>query len=116
MSHAHWLGPLKSCLSFVRRRHPYKPCKRRQEQCLLNLEALEDRRLLTNFVVVFTTDGGAGSLRDAIGQVNNDTSDSSSNPDRITFNIAGDPSQVQTIRPGSPLPIIARPVIIDGYS
>jgi hypothetical protein len=57
------------------------------------LEVLEDRALLSAYVVTTTADCGPGSLRDAINQVNADTSHalyaSPSNPavDEIDFNI-----------------------------
>jgi hypothetical protein len=57
------------------------------------LEALEERTLLSAYLVTTTADGGAGSLRDAVTQVNADTSyalyASPSNPnvDEIDFNI-----------------------------
>jgi len=62
-------------------------------------------------VVVTTDDDGAGSLRHAIIDANADAS-----PDLVTiaFNIPG--AGVQTIAPLSPLPIITRPVTIDGYT
>ena len=60
------------------------------------------------FIVFNTNDGGAGSLRQAIISAN-------ANPgvDTINFNL---PPGGQTITPGSPLPVITDPVIIDGYS
>ncbi len=62
----------------------------------------------TVFIVFNTNDGGAGSLRQAIISAND-------NPgvDTINFNL---PPGGQTITPGSPLPVITDPVIIDGYS
>jgi hypothetical protein len=68
----------------------------------------------TNFVVTSTADSGIGSLRDAIVQVNADKTDNPLNPDRINFGIHG--SGLQTIQPVSPLPILVRPVVIDGYT
>ncbi len=60
------------------------------------------------FIVFNTNDGGPGSLRQAIISAN-------ANPgmDTIKFNL---PVGVQTISPGSALPAITDPVIIDGYS
>jgi hypothetical protein len=95
------------------------------------LEALEDRVLLSPYIVTTTADSGAGSLRDAITQVNADTSHalyaSPSNPnvDEIDFNItaASDTgggfnatTGVATIQPQSALPTITNAVIINGYS
>jgi hypothetical protein len=73
--------------------------------------------MLAIFPVTNAADNGTGSLREAINLVNSDTSDSSSNPDQISFGI---PSSVlfpvQTIQPKSPLPPITNPVVLDGYS
>src|SRR5579859_5293756 len=63
------------------------------------VEALEDRTLLSSFVVTNVNDSGPGSLRDAITQANNNPG-----PDIITFNIPG--TGVQTISPTSALPPI----------
>jgi hypothetical protein len=65
-------------------------------------------------VFVPSPTGGEGSLRACIQQVNLDTSDNDINPDLIRFNIPG--SGMQTIQPASPLPIISRAVVIDGYT
>jgi hypothetical protein len=66
-------------------------------------------------------DGSTGSLRWAITQVDNDLSDSATQPDLIAFNINA--SGVQTIQVGSsqayssqPLRPISSPVIIDGFT
>jgi len=63
----------------------------------------------TTFIVFNTNDGGAGSLRQAIVNAN-----SSPGVDTINFNLPA--GGVQTISPGSALPTITDPVIIDGYS
>src|SRR5437773_6104466 len=62
----------------------------------------------STFIVFNTNDGGAGSLRQAIISAN-------ANPgvDTIKFNL---PPAASTISPGSGLPAITDPVIIDGYS
>ena len=73
------------------------------------VEALEARRLLTTYMVMNTNDSGAGSLRQAILDVNLDTS-----LDTIAFNIPG--TGVHTISPASALPAITNPVTIDGYT
>jgi hypothetical protein len=86
-------------------------CKRRTKRRPLLLERLEDRNLLSTFLVTNTLDdGGTGSLRWAINSANADA-DPVSN---INFNIPG--SGVQTITPNSSLPAITHPVIIDGYT
>ncbi|MFQ5627274.1 MAG: hypothetical protein ACE5I1_00825 [bacterium] len=61
------------------------------------------------FTVTNTNDGGAGSLRQAIIDANN-------NPgkDTIVFDISG--TGPYTIQPTSPLPDITDPVVIDGLS
>jgi Bacterial Ig-like domain (group 3) len=62
-------------------------------------------------VVTNTADSGAGSLRQAILDVNAQ-SGPQSQPLGIVFNIPG--SSVQAITPGSPLPTLTQPTILDG--
>ncbi len=71
---------------------------------------MEDRTLLSTFLVNTTADGGAGSLRQAILDSNAATGGTST----ISFGIPG--QGVQTIAPVSPLPAITNPVLIDGFS
>jgi hypothetical protein len=79
----------------------------------LRLEPLEQRWLLSTFLVTNTNDAGPGSLRQAI-------LDSNLTPghNTIDFDIPG--AGVQTIRVGSttgmPLPDVTNPVTIDAYS
>jgi hypothetical protein len=61
------------------------------------------------FVVLNTSDAGAGSLRQAIIDANSDAA-----YDTITFNIPG--AGLHTIAPKSALPQITNPVLINGYS
>ena len=64
------------------------------------------------FTVINTNDSGPGSLRQAITDAN-----SNGNPgdmDIIAFNIPG--SEVHTITPLTPLPLITQKVKIDGYT
>jgi parallel beta-helix repeat protein len=83
------------------------------------------------YVVTTSADGGPGSLRDAINQINADTSHtlyaSPSNPnvDEIDFNITASSDTgggfnagtgVATIAPLSALPAIANSVVVDGYT
>ncbi len=79
----------------------------------LQLEALEDRCVPATYTVTNTLDAGLGSLRQAILDVNADSS-----PDTIDFNIPG--PGVHTIAVGDPtglpLPAITNSVAIDGYS
>jgi len=80
------------------------------------LESLEDRCLLSTFTVLNTTDGGAGSLRQAIVDANA-TANAGGLPDRIEFNIPGPDTVVKTINVGTTaLPVITDPVVIDGYT
>ena len=66
------------------------------------------------YSVTTTTDGGPGSLRQAILDANAHPNASGSDRDRIHFAIPG--ADVQTIRPGPPLPDITDPVIVDGFT
>lgn len=71
------------------------------------MEPLEGRALLA--VVTTVADSGPGSLRDAIGIVNADSSDNA-----ITFNIPG--VGVQSIALLSELPALTEQVTIDGFT
>jgi len=73
-------------------------------------DLMEDRTLLSTFLVESTADAGPGSLRQAILDSNAATGET--NP--IEFAIPG--QGVQTISPLSPLPAITDPVLIDGFS
>ncbi len=74
---------------------------------LLRIEPLEVRTLLSTYTVTNIADSGAGSLRQAITDANNN-----SGLDAIAFNISG--SGVHTISLASALPTITSPVVIDG--
>lgn len=93
--------------------------------------ALQNPTSPSPYIVTTTADSGPGSLRDAINQINSDTSHalfaSPTNPsvDEIDFNItaASDTgggynatTGVATIQPQSALPTITNSVIIDGYT
>ncbi|HEY2587375.1 MAG TPA: Ig-like domain repeat protein [Tepidisphaeraceae bacterium] len=69
-------------------------------------EVLEGRLLMSTYQVTTTADSGAGSLRQAILNVDGDSS-----ADTITFNLSG--SGVQTILLDSALPQITSAVTID---
>ena len=71
---------------------------------------MEDRTLLSNFLVSNTGDSGPGSLRQAIIDSNNAVGATNT----IDFDISG--TGVQTIVPLSSLPAITNPVLIDGFS
>jgi hypothetical protein len=71
---------------------------------------VEDRTLLSTFLVMSTGDSGPGSLRQAILDSNAATDGSNT----IDFKIPG--HGVQTIAPASPLPAITQAVLIDGTS
>ena len=73
-------------------------------------ELVEDRTLLSTFLVTNTADSGPGSLRQAILDSNAATGATNT----IDFDIPG--SGVQTIAPLSALPAITKPVLIDGFS
>jgi hypothetical protein len=65
-----------------------------------SLEALETRQLLSTYVVINTNDSGAGSLRQAIINANNDVVKGVMSPDNIDFEIpASSPNT-----PGVPVP------------
>jgi len=71
---------------------------------------VEDRTLLSTFLVATTADSGPGSLRQAIL----DSNAAASGTNVIDFTIPG--GGVQTIAPLSPLPAITASVLIDGTS
>ena len=78
------------------------------------LDELEDRTLLTTFTVTSADGGmGTGTLWNTIAQADADTANPSV-PDVINFAIPG--TDVQTITLTEALPIITRPLIIDGTS
>jgi titin len=83
-----------------RRRARWRPC----------VERLEDRTVPSTFLVTNNADSGAGSLRQAILDVN-----ARPGHDEIDFAISGD--GVQTITPLSPLPALTAPgTVLDGYT
>jgi FG-GAP-like repeat/FG-GAP repeat len=69
---------------------------------------MEDRTLLSTFVVSNTGDSGPGSLRQAIIDSNSTAGETNT----IDFNISG--IGVQTVAPLTPLPAISNPVLLDG--
>src|SRR5260370_29206805 len=97
-------------LGFSQLRHNTKQSagrKRSKFRWTLELEALEQRDLLSTFTVTNTNDSGSGSLRQAI-------LDSNSNPGQNTIQFQIATSGVQTITPMMALPNITNSVIIDG--
>jgi hypothetical protein len=74
------------------------------------VELMEDRTVLSTFTVTSIADNGPGSLRQAIFDSNASTGSSNT----IDFDIPG--QGTETIAPASPLPAIADPVLIDGFS
>jgi uncharacterized repeat protein (TIGR01451 family) len=79
----------------------------------IGFEFLERRALLSTYTVTNTLDDGSmGSLPWAISEVNQDTTDKSSQPDVIDFDISG--NGFQSITLSSALPEITNPVVIDG--
>jgi titin len=101
---AFWRGYLRR-QSPSRQHRPAKPARPRSYR--LRLEPLEDRLLLSTFLVTTTADAGAGSFRQAILDAN-----ATPEPNTIAFDIGG--GGVQTIQPLSSLPVVTRPVVIDG--
>ncbi len=87
------------------RRTALRPALFRQRP---RLEWMEDRMLLSTFVVSNTADSGPGSLRQAILDL--DAAAGATN--EIDFDIPA--SVLPIIDPDSPLPAIANPVLIDG--
>ena len=82
----------------------------RRVNTVARAEHLEDRSLLTTYMVTNILDSGAGSLRQAIIDANTTVSV----PDQIHFNIAiPGPYKIQ---PQTPLPTITDEVDIDGYT
>src|SRR6266436_4992227 len=85
-----WLQQLHSTITRQRNRRPRRKLRPRVQPRLL---LLEDRTLPSAYIVSTTADSGPGSLRDAIAQVNADTSHalyaspSNSSVDEIDFNI-----------------------------
>lgn len=77
--------------------------------CRPEVEALEDRQMLSTFTVVNTADQGVGSLRWAIQRANQQAGQ-----DTIAFNIPKALGPVPTIGLTSPLPSISDAVILDG--
>src|SRR6266446_6421426 len=111
------LNPWRRWLHKLANRTPARCYRRTSRPCL---ELLEDRCMPSTFTVLNTSDGGAGSLRQAILDAN--FLANTGGPDRIEFNIptndAGYNSQasVWTTQPRSPLPDISDGVVIDGYT
>ena len=83
--------------------------RRRRSEGRIHLERLEERQLLTTFVVANTLDSGPGSLRQAMLDANAAQGD-----DLIQFQIQG--TGVQSIAVASPLPTISDVLEIDGAS
>src|SRR5207237_5057949 len=106
---------------FSRRlRESFRRFNAKRPTCQPRLEILEDRRVPSTFTVTTTADDldggtlanpagpdGTLSLREAITVAN-----LSAGTDTIAFNIPG--LGVQTIMPGSALPAITDPVVVDG--
>src|SRR5579884_876369 len=114
MAFASWIRSWKR--SVERRWALYQSMRRkviaRRQASRPRLEALEDRWLLSPYLVTSTADdGSAGTLRDAINQANM----AGSTITEIDFNIAG--TGVQTINLASALPALtASSVFINGQS
>src|SRR5208282_1928654 len=116
--------------STLTRHQPVHSRRKKAVRVRLHVHVLEDRTLPSAYVVTTTADSGPGTLRDAINQINADTthtlypSPSSPSMDEIDFNItmASDTgggfnagTGVATITPQSRL-TITNPVILNGYT
>jgi hypothetical protein len=77
---------------------------------------VEDRTLLSTFLVNTTADSGPGSLRQAILDSNSNASPSATPGQTNTIDFAIPGQGVHTIIPLSPLPAITNAVLIDGFS
>ena len=99
-----------------RRNGDGKQRRRRRSTVLIGpVSSLESRRMLSQTFIVTNpvNDGSTGSLDWAILQVNEDTTDSTSSPDVIDFNIPGTgPFTMQAPN----FMGVSNPVVIDGYS
>jgi hypothetical protein len=126
MPRSFWLHTLQASL-----RHLWRPARPRQHGLRLVLEDLEDRTVLSPYVVTTAADSGPSSLRDAITQINADTSlqyapatpnrPDGTTVDEIDFAITGGPGYdpntgLATIVLQSQLPPITSPMVIDGYT
>ncbi len=112
MSFRNWFANLQVARNIDRLKRPWRrsPRRRQSSSFCLAAEVCEARVLLSAITVVNTSDGGAGSLRAAITQVNADTQPGI---DTIDFAIG---TGVQGIAPLSALPTITHSVVIDGTS
>ena len=105
-SHSRMLSPWQRRLG---RRSPYVLTGARSRH-RPRFDIMEDRTLLSTWLVSNNGDSGPGSLRQAI--LNSNAATGATNT--IDFNIAG--SGAHLIVPLSPLPEITSPVLIDGFS
>ena len=105
-THLQMLPPRRRCLGQRSPSEFFGARSRRRPR----FEVMEDRTLLSTFLVNNTGDSGPGSFRQAI--LDSDAATGATNT--IDFDIPG--NGVQTIAPMSPLPTITNPVLIDGFS
>ena len=91
-----------------------RPRDRRRRGLRLACEGLEGRLLLANFLVTNTAASGQGSLQQAIIDLDSTGGTTGFPANTIDFNIPG--PGVHTIEPPLPLPLITKPVLIDGRS
>jgi hypothetical protein len=109
-----------------RRQLPFHLARRARTRAFLPfLEQVEDRVVLSTFVVQNANDSGPGSLRQAILDSNATDLAATGGTSEIDFNIPASTSpndgfspadQTWTITLSSSLPVITSPVTIDGYS
>ncbi len=116
-----WLTLLSLCLALSGKPSRKTPRRRPAFRRPL-LEALEDRTLLSAYLVTTTADSGPGSLRQAILDADAAGNGTAANPDLIQFNVpTTDPGYqsgtgVFSIKPLSALPTITDTVVLDGYT
>jgi uncharacterized delta-60 repeat protein len=123
-----WTALISLCLALSGKPERKAASRRRPAFRRPLLEALEDRTLLSAYVVTTTADSGPGSLRDAIYTINADTTGQylgAHGVDEIDFAITAasdtgggfDPATgVANIQPQSALPAITTAVFMDGAS
>jgi hypothetical protein len=125
-------GALRSGSRQSRKRQAGVPAvRRRPVGPRLHLDQLEDRTLLSSFLVINTGDNGGvnplpgagtGTLRQAIVDANAAHTGTAASPDLVQFNIpTTDPGYNSatgafTIKPHSALPTVTDPVVLDGYT
>jgi parallel beta-helix repeat protein len=107
MIFSHLMKRLRQCLKSANPRPRRRPGSTR-----LAIETLEERMVLSTFLVTNTNDSGPGSLRQAILDLNATPNGAWSTQNGIQFNVPG--AGLHSIALQSALPTVTNPVIIDG--